>query len=243
VAEGWSRALVPQEDGGTTLLYVIPIPFSPVSQTKHLFQGPATEELLFRSMIIPVTLLSHPSLSYLIFVTPLYFGLAHIHHFYEFKLTNPRTPLLPALAVSLFQFGFTSVFGWYAAFLFLRSGSLGAVIMVHSFCNWMGLPRLWGRVGADNIESIGDPRLAANLKIIDQERELHALAPETVMGEGNANGSASGPHSYAHRLDAPLSLKWTVAYYAVLVGGAFAFWKEFWVLTRSEHGLINWEGR
>jgi prenyl protein peptidase len=229
--------------GGTTLLYASPIPFVSAPPTKHLFQGPATEELLFRSLIIPITLLSHPSLSHLIFVTPLYFGLAHIHHFYEFKLTNPRTTLLPALAVSLFQFGFTSVFGWYAAFLFLRTGSLGTVITVHSFCNCMGLPRLWGRVGADAVESIvaaGPPRIS---KVIDQERDLHVLAPGTLMGEGSVNGSASNVHTYTHTVNRPLSLKWTVAYYIVLVGGAFAFWKEFWALTRSEHGLINWEGR
>ena len=51
-----------------------------------------------------------------------------------------------ALAGSVLQFSYTSLFGIYATFLFLRTGSLGAVIAVHTFCNCMGLPRVWGKV-------------------------------------------------------------------------------------------------
>jgi prenyl protein peptidase len=42
----------------------------------------------------------------------------------------------------------TTLFGWYTSFLFLRTGSLCVVFLVHGFCNWMGPPRVWGRVKA-----------------------------------------------------------------------------------------------
>ena len=113
-------------------------------------QSPITEELLFRSLLVPLHLLSHLSPGRLILLTPLYFGIAHVHHFYEYSLTHPHTPLFPALVRSLVQFTYTTVFGWYATFIFLRTASLPAVVLAHSYCNWCGLPRLWGRVGEDD---------------------------------------------------------------------------------------------
>lgn len=74
------------------------------------------------------------------------FGLAHIHHFYEFRIANPNVALPMAIARTVLQFSYTSLFGMYGTFLFLRTGSLLAVIAVHAFCNSMGLPRIWGRV-------------------------------------------------------------------------------------------------
>ena len=108
---------------------------------------------MFRSAIVPLHLLAHVSPSRIVFIAPLYFGIAHVHHFYEFRLTHPDTPALAALLRSLFQFGYTTIFGWYATFLYLRTGSLIAVIVVHSFCNWCGLPRFWGRV--ESGDSVG----------------------------------------------------------------------------------------
>lgn len=74
------------------------------------------------------------------------FGVAHLHHFYEFRVTHPHIPLTAAIARSILQFSYTYLFGIYATFIFLRTGSLLAVILVHAFCNSMGLPRLWGLV-------------------------------------------------------------------------------------------------
>jgi prenyl protein peptidase len=53
-----------------------------------------------------------------------------------------------ALIRSLLQFTYTTLFGSYATFLYMRTGSLLGVILVHAFCNWMGFPRFWGRVSA-----------------------------------------------------------------------------------------------
>ncbi|TFA97935.1 hypothetical protein CCMA1212_010332 [Trichoderma ghanense] len=113
---------------------------------RNLVAGPVTEECLFRSAAIPLLLVAGSSLSRIIFLSPVVFGLAHLHHFYEFRVTHPQTPLVAAVARSVLQFSYTSIFGAYANFLFLRTGSLLAVVAVHAFCNSMGLPRIWGAV-------------------------------------------------------------------------------------------------
>ncbi|RAL12992.1 CAAX prenyl protease RCE1 [Aspergillus homomorphus CBS 101889] len=115
---------------------------------RNYVAGPITEEVMFRSAIVPLHLLAKVSSGHIVFVAPLYFGIAHVHHFYEFRLTHPDTSVIAALLRSIFQFGYTTIFGWYATFLYLRTGSLPAVILAHTFCNWCGLPRLWGRVEA-----------------------------------------------------------------------------------------------
>lgn len=129
-----------------------------------LWQSPITEELLFRSLLVPLHLVSHLSPARLILLTPLYFGIAHVHHFYEYSLTHPHTPLFPALVRSLVQFAYTTVFGWYATFIFLRTASLPAVVLAHSYCNWCGLPRLWGRVGDDDEDQGRKPYVKAERK-------------------------------------------------------------------------------
>lgn len=91
-------------------------------------------------------LAAQTSVTTTVFLSPLVFGLAHLHHFYEFRITHPQVPVMFGLLRSLMQLGYTTLFGAYATFLFLRSGSLIAVFVVHAFCNCMGLPRVWGRV-------------------------------------------------------------------------------------------------
>lgn len=112
----------------------------------YISQGPVTEEVLFRSAAVPLMLIARTSVTRTIFLSPLIFGLAHVHHFYEFRITNPRVPVAAAVLRSAFQLAYTTLFGAYATFLFLRTGSLLAICLVHAFCNCMGLPRVWGRV-------------------------------------------------------------------------------------------------
>jgi prenyl protein peptidase len=91
-------------------------------------------------------LIAGTPITQIILLSPVVFGLAHIHHFYEFRIANPNVALPMAIARTVLQFSYTSLFGMYGTFLFLRTGSLLAVIAVHAFCNSMGLPRVWGRV-------------------------------------------------------------------------------------------------
>lgn len=111
--------------------------------------GPVTEEVLFRSASVPLLLLSNVAASKMILLGPIIFGFAHFHHFYEFRITHPHTPIIVALLRSALQLGYTTLFGAYATFIYLRTGSLLSVIAVHAFCNWMGLPRIWGTVMGD----------------------------------------------------------------------------------------------
>lgn len=168
---------------------------------------------MFRSAIVPLHLLAHVPPSRIVFVAPLYFGIAHVHHFYEFRLTHPDTPVLTALLRSAFQFGYTTVFGWYATFIYLRTGSLIAVTLVHSFCNWCGLPRFWGRVEASE-----------------------PLGPPMTRGKEDPDGSSAAVGN------GQLSIGWTIAYYLLLLAGALTFAQCLWPLTNSYNALVSFSG-
>jgi len=58
------------------------------------------------------------------------------------KATTIREHLADLLlhAQVFFQSAYTTVFGWYATWLFLRTQSLASPVLVHAFCNWMGFP-------------------------------------------------------------------------------------------------------
>jgi len=78
----------------------------------------------------------------------------------------------------------------------------------------MGLPRLWGRVGAieplvrtDNGQEVGK-------RDEDKDTPTKVEVADSILGIG-----------------------WTVTYYVILVIGAFGFWKELWVLTESASAL------
>jgi prenyl protein peptidase len=201
---------------------------------RNYIAGPLTEELLFRSTIIPLHLLAHISPTKIIFLTPLYFGIAHVHHFYEFTLTHPHTPLLPALLRSLFQLTYTSLFGWYAAFLYLRTGSLVTVVLVHSFCNWCGLPRVWGRVEAEELVTGPPGPTAVSLGVAggkDKDDDDDAGPRLRGVGQGlRREGKAAGVAS-------------TVAYYVLLFAGAYGFAKGLWQLTESSNALASFGAR
>ena len=76
---------------------------------------------------------------------PALFGVAHLHHLLE-KL-RAGWPWALALQATLFQFAYTSVFGAYSGFLFLRTGHLSAACAAHCLCNYMQLPDVLFVVG------------------------------------------------------------------------------------------------
>ncbi|EXJ93557.1 prenyl protein peptidase [Capronia coronata CBS 617.96] len=182
---------------------------------RNFVAGPITEEIIFRSVLVPLHLLAKVSPPKIVFLTPLYFGIAHVHHFYEFTLTHPHTPLVPALLRTVFQFGYTTLFGWFADFIYLRSGSLYACIIIHAFCNWVGLPRFWGRV---------------------KRREQYPLSPVTIRGKDDTDAIQPGGDA------GQLQLRWTVAYYVLLLIGAYVFYAGLWPLTNSSLALAEFGG-
>ncbi|KAI7907809.1 CAAX protease self-immunity-domain-containing protein [Cokeromyces recurvatus] len=109
---------------------------------RNYIVAPLTEEFVFRACIISVLKQAAYSRTYLIFVSPFYFGIAHLHHAWDKyqKLGKTRYAFKMAMLSSLFQFAYTTLFGWYASYLFLRMGKLWPPVLCHSFCNIMGFP-------------------------------------------------------------------------------------------------------
>lgn len=185
--------------------------FSSWEGWRNLVAGPVTEEIMFRSLLIPLHLLAHVTPKNIVFITPLYFGIAHIHHLYDFRLTRPEVPVTMAVIRSLVQFTYTSLFGFFAAFVFLRTGSVYASIAAHTFCNWQGLPRFWGRVGVE----AGTP----------------ISPPSAGRKDGASDGSSLG------RRSSNMSILWTTIYYALLVIGAYGFYLNLFPWTTSKFAL------
>ncbi|KAM6970030.1 CAAX prenyl protease 2-like [Aplochiton taeniatus] len=102
--------------------------------------APVTEELVFRGAMVPM-LVPCIGPDAAIFVAPLFFGVAHFHHVAERRRLK-QDSLSTTLAVTAFQFMYTSVFGAYSAFLFIRTGHVLGPVLCHSFCNSQGLPDL-----------------------------------------------------------------------------------------------------
>lgn len=169
--------------------------------------------MVFRSAIIPLHLaVRGVTPGRVVFVPPLFFGIAHLHHLYEFALTHPSSPVLAGLLRSTFQFAYTSIFGFYASFVFVNTHSLPAVIVAHSFCNWCGLPRVWGPVEPG--VPLGPPSVSTDPK--DAGRGLDALRVGT---------------------DRDSTLRWTVAYYVLLIGGLIGFSASLVPLTGGSDWL------
>lgn len=67
-------------------------------------QGPLSEELVFRSSLLAVSILARQTPRWLVFGTPLYFGIAHAHHAWNVYTkarkqgAGMRDALIPAVA-------------------------------------------------------------------------------------------------------------------------------------------------
>ena len=84
-----------------------------------------------------------------------------------------------------------------------------AVALAHAFCNWMGLPRFWGRVtrGTDDI-----------------------IGAELGGGKRSEDGAKNAS-------DGSLGIAWTIVYYTLLVAGLYGWNKLLWTLTESPSAL------
>jgi len=105
-------------------------------RARNLLVGPLVEEWTFRACSCPLLFSAGYSDAQAVWLSAVLFGAAHIHHRYDAKV--------PWVAV-LLQFVYTSLFGAYSSYLFLRTGLIYGPLLAHSFCNLMGLPS-FGRV-------------------------------------------------------------------------------------------------
>ncbi|KAG0288163.1 hypothetical protein BGZ96_008032 [Linnemannia gamsii] len=109
---------------------------------RNLVVGPISEEVIFRACMVAIVANSGARLPLMIFVLPLVFGIAHINHAYESYVKKGRTrqALKGAVGMAAFQLLYTTLFGWFATFLFLRTSNLIGPYLCHAFCNMMGFP-------------------------------------------------------------------------------------------------------
>jgi prenyl protein peptidase len=107
---------------------------------RNFVVAPWTEEIIFRGCMVPPLLASGMSPLQVSLVAPLFFGIAHIHHA-MIRLSKGER-VTSVLLMTIFQFLYTSLFGSYASYAYIRTGSVLAVTAGHTYCNWMGLPDL-----------------------------------------------------------------------------------------------------
>jgi len=114
-----------------------------IANTKNLMWlrnhivAPLSEEYIFRACMLALLVPSFSEVPAMI-VCPLFFGVAHFHH--AFEKIREGMAIKTTLMQTLFQLSYTTVFGMYSAFLFLRTGHLMAPVIAHAFCNHMGFP-------------------------------------------------------------------------------------------------------
>ncbi|KAJ6459172.1 hypothetical protein C8R47DRAFT_141846 [Mycena vitilis] len=115
---------------------------------RNYIWGPFTEEVVFRSCILSAYAMGGATRWKMIVFAPFAFGLAHVHHAWEVYTRCGRTKdaLRYATMSCLFQTAYTTLFGVYASFLFLRTSSLLPPLTAHIFCNIMGLPDIHGEM-------------------------------------------------------------------------------------------------
>ena len=86
---------------------------------RNLVVAPITEEIIYRCVILSLLIpLNNVNADVLIFLTPLFFGVAHLHHGYELYKEG-LIPVLQIIMVIGFQLLYTTLFGALEAFLFL----------------------------------------------------------------------------------------------------------------------------
>ncbi len=117
--------------------------------------APITEEFIFRGVLSAI-LLNCWSLGWTITISSVMFGFAHSHHFLSQRYLNSDIRRVNAIA-ALEQMTYTTLFGMYASLLYLKTRFLLTPIIVHSYCNLMGLP---------DFESIFSSRFAICLTLI-----------------------------------------------------------------------------
>lgn len=119
---------------------------------RNCVAAPVAEEVVFRGHMMPLLLAGGFSAYGAMWLAPVFFGLAHLHHAVQAVLVE-GVPVGRALAQSAFQFAFTTIFGWYSAFLFIRTGTVSAPIVAHAFCNLIGFPPFGalGRISKRNV--------------------------------------------------------------------------------------------
>lgn len=147
-----------------------------IQTIRNLVLAPMTEELFFRACLIRLWDSAGYSATFICAGSPWFFALAHTHHFIEHVRNHADRCV--AFAQVAFQVFYTCLFGMYASFLLLRTGSTVAVILTHSFCNLQGFPDV-GVFADKNHDLRRHWRMLATLYVIGLVGFLCLLEPLT----------------------------------------------------------------
>ena len=119
----------------------------------------------------------------------------------------------------------------------LRTGSVWAAVLAHCFCNFMGLPRFWGKVtpGAGHSSGVEEiPIGPPGLSEAASGQRGRGKAAKRKGSDHVSRYSDTGSQAQASETSIP----WTVVYYVLLVAGAVLFWTNLWALTQSRNALV-----
>ena len=94
-------------------------------QLRNLLIAPITEEIMFRSILLPPLVSSGFSPVKSAWITPQFFGVAHFHHYFTKRNECATKQLFFEL---LLQWSYTTLFGAYASHVFIRTGSLLGIV-------------------------------------------------------------------------------------------------------------------
>ena len=102
-----------------------------------------------------------------VLITPLFFAISHLAQVFEQQrkqwilrqnlLANNQhvethleeyVSFRKALLIALFKLAYTEIFGIYAGFVYIGTGSLWPAIALHSYCNLLGFPAFENLVNA-----------------------------------------------------------------------------------------------
>uniref|UniRef100_A0A672FSC2 CAAX prenyl protease 2 n=1 Tax=Salarias fasciatus TaxID=181472 RepID=A0A672FSC2_SALFA len=103
--------------------------------------APLTEELVFRGAMLPMLVpCTGPTAA--IFTAPLLFGVetSALAHTVEIQNDFRQVSLNTGANSTEAFFLYTSVFGAFTSFIFMRTGHVAGPVLCHSFCNSRGLP-------------------------------------------------------------------------------------------------------
>lgn len=116
-----------------------------LTSIRNLIAAPICEEVVYRAVMCSLLIAGGWSFTFAMLCSPVVFGLAHLHHLINLVRYNGYS-LQQGVVVVAFQLFYTTLFGTFASFVFLRTGSLLGCIACHCFCNLMGFPDLswWG---------------------------------------------------------------------------------------------------
>ncbi|OAF66581.1 hypothetical protein A3Q56_05676 [Intoshia linei] len=104
---------------------------------KNLIIGPLIEEVIYRGCVF-CTLLCDYSEMKAIFISSLLFGLSHLNEFIRLAIFQNFKDNLEIFY--LFKVVYTTLFGFYACKIVVKTGTILPAISAHFICNYFGFP-------------------------------------------------------------------------------------------------------